>query len=117
MMRLEDTFFVECQNCVGEGVSDGCGFGGIVCGVCDGAGFIEVESPQLEMDERDDEDDRWELADTPDGGRLSTSIPLSERCLIHAGKMDGEGWYVTSNVLWLASERIKELEARDVLAR
>jgi hypothetical protein len=33
-----------------------------------------------------------------------------ERCLIHARKMDDEGWYVTADVLGLAAERIRELE-------
>lgn len=33
-------------------------------------------------------------------------LSLSERCLIHSRKMDEEGWYVTSNVLWLASEAL-----------
>lgn len=31
-------------------------------------------------------------------------MDLAERCRIHADKMDGEGWYVTANVLWEAGE-------------
>ena len=44
-------------------------------------------------------------------------IDLPERCRIHAGKMDGEGWYVTANVLAAAADEIdklrRELEQQD----
>lgn len=35
-----------------------------------------------------------------------SEIDLAERCRIHADKMDNEGWYVTANVLWQASEAL-----------
>ena len=34
---------------------------------------------------------------------------LPERCEIHARKMDEEGWYVTSNVLWAAAQELVRL--------
>jgi DNA-binding transcriptional regulator YiaG len=35
-------------------------------------------------------------------------MKLSERALIHADKMDGEGWYVTANVLAACAEALDE---------
>lgn len=34
---------------------------------------------------------------------------LADRCRIHAGKMDGEGWYVTANVLNDAAAELERL--------
>lgn len=34
------------------------------------------------------------------------AIDIVQRCLIHARKMDDEGWYTTANVLWLAADEI-----------
>ncbi len=36
-------------------------------------------------------------------------MDITERCAIHAAKMDDEGQYVTANVLTLAAETIREL--------
>jgi len=36
-------------------------------------------------------------------------MDIVKRCHIHAGKMDGEGWYVTANVLSLAADEIEHL--------
>lgn len=41
-------------------------------------------------------------------------MTLSERCRIHADKMQGEGWYVTANVLAEAADHIDLLEARQL---
>ncbi len=32
---------------------------------------------------------------------------LAQRCRIHAEKMQGEGWYVTANVLWAAANALE----------
>jgi hypothetical protein len=42
---------------------------------------------------------------------------LAERCRIHAGKMDSEGWYVTANVLDAAADEIERLRALIARAR
>ena len=40
-------------------------------------------------------------------------LSLSRRCEIHAEKMEGEGWYVTANVLWAAAQALKKQEGRE----
>jgi len=47
-----------------------------------------------------------------DGILEAAKHTLAQRCLIHADKMQDEGWYVTANVLWAAGMRIEELEAK-----
>ena len=42
----------------------------------------------------------------------TNAATLAQRCMIHADKMQGEGWYVTANVLAAASERIEALETK-----
>jgi hypothetical protein len=41
----------------------------------------------------------------------SGEMKLSERCHIHALKMDEEGWYVTANVLDSAGVELNSLES------
>ena len=42
-----------------------------------------------------------------DEGRMK----LSERCAIHAEKMNDEGWYVTANILAAAAEILNESDS------
>jgi DNA-binding transcriptional regulator YiaG len=39
---------------------------------------------------------------------LEAEMKLSERALIHADKMDDEGWYVTANILAACAEALDE---------
>lgn len=47
-----------------------------------------------------------------DGILEAAKHTLAQRCLIHADKMQDEGWYVTANVLCAAGMRIEELEGK-----
>lgn len=42
---------------------------------------------------------------------MSHHLPLSKRALLHADKMDEEGWYVTANVLAACAEALDEESA------
>jgi hypothetical protein len=43
---------------------------------------------------------------------IGAALSIEQRCRVHADKMQGEGWYVTANVLAEAAETIKRLRAR-----
>lgn len=42
---------------------------------------------------------------------VSDHLDLAARCLVHADKADDAGLYTTANVLWLASQALKERQA------
>jgi len=54
------------------------------------------------------------FADTEAREQVVRQRTLAQRCMIHADKMQGEGWYVTANVLAAAAEA---LDAADTLRK
>jgi hypothetical protein len=45
---------------------------------------------------------------------MTNNMTLAERCRIHAVSMDGEGWYVTGNVLDAAATEL-DRQAKEIM--